>query len=152
MDIKIRYATALAMIAHEGQVRRGTHPYSIHPVTLGMTALANGMSTDCIIAALLHDTIEDTWVTLEFLEGLSWISEYSLELIKALTRPEGMTAQKHIRSILASKNKDLLLLKLLDTEDNLFVADGDTWPNMVASLTRYKGNKVKLEKALKELS
>lgn len=83
--------------------------------------------------------------------GYSRISEYSLELIKALTRPEGMTAQKHIRSILASKNKDLILLKLLDTEDNLFVADGDTWPNMVASLTRYKGNKVKLEKALKEL-
>lgn len=152
MNLNIRYATALAAIAHDKQIRRGTHPYAIHAVTVGMSALAAGLSEHAVVAALLHDVVEDTWVTMDFLRGLPWISNESLTLIEGMTRQPGETAQKHIRRILASKNKDLLMIKLMDTEDNLFVANGDTWPNMDACLVRYAGNKKKLEKALKELS
>lgn len=53
-------ALALAIEAHDGQVRKGTTiPYIAHPMGVASLALSYGADEDQTIAALLHDTLED---------------------------------------------------------------------------------------------
>jgi (p)ppGpp synthase/HD superfamily hydrolase len=57
---KLSNALALAVQAHEGQIRKGTKiPYISHPMAVSAIALEFGATEDQAIAALLHDAIED---------------------------------------------------------------------------------------------
>jgi len=57
---KLPNALALALEAHEGQVRKSTSiPYISHPMAVASIALEFGATEDQAIAALLHDAIED---------------------------------------------------------------------------------------------
>ena len=57
---KLSPALALAIEAHEGQIRKSTSiPYISHPMAVASIALEFGASEDQAIAALLHDAIED---------------------------------------------------------------------------------------------
>ena len=57
---KLSNALALAIQAHEGQVRKGTKiPYIAHPMAVSAIALEFGATEDQAVAALLHDAIED---------------------------------------------------------------------------------------------
>ncbi|MBQ2698155.1 MAG: bifunctional (p)ppGpp synthetase/guanosine-3',5'-bis(diphosphate) 3'-pyrophosphohydrolase, partial [Clostridia bacterium] len=56
-------AFRLARAAHKGQIRRSGEPYLIHPVEVAVILVDLGMDTDCIVAALLHDVVEDTTIT-----------------------------------------------------------------------------------------
>jgi (p)ppGpp synthase/HD superfamily hydrolase len=63
-------AIALALRAHEAQVRKGDGqlPYIVHPVTVALILSRYTGDEDTIIAGLLHDTLEDTHVTAEEIE------------------------------------------------------------------------------------
>ena len=65
---KIISAYELAAKAHANQVRSSGEPYITHPVAVAYILLELGMDTDTICAALLHDVVEDTDVTLEELK------------------------------------------------------------------------------------
>jgi GTP pyrophosphokinase len=57
---KLSNALALAIQAHEGQVRKGTKiPYIAHPMAVSAIALEFGATEDQAVAGLLHDAIED---------------------------------------------------------------------------------------------
>ena len=61
---KIIKAIEFAVKAHGRTPRKGTDvPYLIHPVGVARTLIDVGMPERCIIAGVLHDTIEDTKVT-----------------------------------------------------------------------------------------
>ena len=64
----IARAYDVAERAHEGQLRKSGEPYITHP--LAVAAILAGLSLDdvTIAAALLHDAVEDTGVTLDDLE------------------------------------------------------------------------------------
>lgn len=62
---RIEDAIALATKAHEGQFRKSGDPYITHPLAVMQIVEDWGMDEDTIIAAVLHDTIEDTEVTLQ---------------------------------------------------------------------------------------
>ncbi|TSC79950.1 MAG: GTP pyrophosphokinase [Candidatus Peregrinibacteria bacterium Gr01-1014_25] len=62
---RIRSAFELAEQAHRGQQRKSGEPYVHHPIAVATILVGMGADTDTIVAALLHDTIEDTPVTLE---------------------------------------------------------------------------------------
>lgn len=62
---RIDSAIALATKAHEGQFRKSGDPYITHPLAVMKIVEAWGMDEDTIIAAILHDTVEDTSVTLQ---------------------------------------------------------------------------------------
>ena len=62
---RIEEAYLLAKRAHEGTLRRSGEPYIVHPVCAAIILVELGMDTDSIVAALLHDVVEDTEVTLE---------------------------------------------------------------------------------------
>ena len=67
---RIEGAIALALRAHEAQVRKGDGqlPYIVHPVTVALILSRYTGDEDTIIAGLLHDTLEDTHVTAEDIE------------------------------------------------------------------------------------
>ena len=57
---RIAQALALAVEAHDGQKRKGTDiPYIAHPIAVASIALEHGADEELVIAALLHDAIED---------------------------------------------------------------------------------------------
>jgi hypothetical protein len=62
---RIERAIALAIRAHDAQVRKGDGqlPYVVHPVTVALILSRYTGDEDTIIAGLLHDTLEDTLVT-----------------------------------------------------------------------------------------
>lgn len=65
----ILYATSFAIEAHKGQLRKYTGmPYIQHPVEVATLVAEMDGTTDMICAALLHDVVEDTEVTLQELK------------------------------------------------------------------------------------
>ncbi|RSD29058.1 HD domain-containing protein [Mesobacillus subterraneus] len=65
----IEKALQIAAAAHEGQYRKNTKiPYIAHPVAVGMILQKAGYSDDLVAAGILHDTVEDTGLTMEDIE------------------------------------------------------------------------------------
>ncbi|MBR3177326.1 bifunctional (p)ppGpp synthetase/guanosine-3',5'-bis(diphosphate) 3'-pyrophosphohydrolase [Candidatus Saccharibacteria bacterium] len=62
---RIEKAIKMATEAHEGQMRKSGDPYISHPLAVMKIVEDWGMDEDTIIAAVLHDTVEDTNITLE---------------------------------------------------------------------------------------
>ena len=65
---RIRAAYEMAKRGHEGQKRKDGSPYLTHCVATAEIAVDFGLDEDSIVAALLHDTIEDTGITHEEIE------------------------------------------------------------------------------------
>ena len=69
--IKVLSAIEFAVKAHMRQLRKGTDiPYVIHPISVGKILVENNCPEECVIAGILHDTLEDTDVTREDLARL----------------------------------------------------------------------------------
>jgi len=82
---KLSNALALAVQAHEGQVRKSTTiPYISHPMAVASIALEFGASEDKAIAALLHAAIEDGGIKYVDLIG-DQFGHYVLELVQGCT-------------------------------------------------------------------
>lgn len=63
---RIEEAIEVAAQAHNGQFRKGTQtPYISHPYAVGLILMNEGCSEEVVIAGILHDTVEDTDLTLE---------------------------------------------------------------------------------------
>ena len=62
---RLDHAIEVAKKAHEGQFRKTGEPYIIHPLAVKKILEEWGMDEDTVIAGVLHDTIEDTDLTLE---------------------------------------------------------------------------------------
>ncbi len=83
-------AIIFAARAHDGQTRKGDGaPYITHPYTVAFMLAEQECSDEAIIAGLLHDTVEDTSVTLEdihrqFGGGIAHIVEICSEPDKSL--------------------------------------------------------------------
>ena len=72
-DIEKAYETARK--AHEGQFRKSGEPYIIHPLCVAIILAELELDKESIIAGLLHDAVEDTWMTIEEVE-----KEFSAEV------------------------------------------------------------------------
>lgn len=62
---RIKHAIEVATKAHEGQFRKTGEPYIVHPLAVKKILEEWGMDEDTIIAGILHDTVEDTDLTIE---------------------------------------------------------------------------------------
>lgn len=66
---RIEEALEVAAQAHHGQFRKGTvTPYISHPYAVGLILMSAGCSEEVVIAGLLHDTVEDTDITLDYIQ------------------------------------------------------------------------------------
>ena len=65
---RIQQAIKVATKAHEGQLRKTGEPYIIHPLAVMKILQEWNMDEDSIVAGVLHDTVEDTELTLKDVE------------------------------------------------------------------------------------
>jgi GTP pyrophosphokinase len=65
----LRHGYAVAERMHEGQMRKSGEAYITHPLAVAQILAELGMDTTTLVAALLHDTVEDTSYTMEQLHG-----------------------------------------------------------------------------------
>lgn len=122
----IMQALMLGDEAHSGQQRNSGEPYIYHPIAVAGILADLQLDHECIAAAILHDTIEDTPVTFEQLEqqfGLTIANLVEgvtkLDKVKFRTRKEA-TAES-FRKLLLAMVKDLrvILIKLADRLHNM---------------------------------
>jgi GTP pyrophosphokinase len=67
---RIYDALRVAYRAHRGQMRKSGEPYIIHPVEVALLLAGLKMDGETVMAGLLHDTVEDTDLTFELIEGM----------------------------------------------------------------------------------
>ena len=65
---RLEKAIEVATKAHEGQLRKTGEPYIIHPIAVMKILQEWNMDEDTVIAGILHDTVEDTTLTLKEIE------------------------------------------------------------------------------------
>ena len=113
--------------AHEGQIDKSGRPYYLHPLRVAMR-LANCTAEERH-AALLHDVVEDTALTLEDLRAFGYSNEV-IELVDILTRrlPGGESHRQYLERIVASRNVKALRVKLADVIDNMSPARSRSLP------------------------
>ena len=69
MSIKIDLACEIAAKAHDGHQRKGKEiSYIVHPMAVAILLAQAGASEEVIMAGILHDTVEDTNLTLKDIE------------------------------------------------------------------------------------
>lgn len=116
-------ADRFARDRHEGQMRRGSDtPYWLHPVRVAMGLMQWGVTDrDVLVAALLHDVVEDTITTPE--EVRSAFGARAENLVVWLTAPDarvaGAAVRDYYRRLLEQGPPDAHLLKIADRSDNL---------------------------------
>ena len=103
-------AMKIAYAAHHGQVDYNGIPYIFHPIHLA-EAMEDEISC---CAALLHDVVEDTEVTME--ELAQEFPTEVIEVLKLLTHAEGVDYFDYVRAI--KKNPIAMKIKLADIAHN----------------------------------
>ncbi len=66
---ELEAAIEIATNAHQGQKRRSGEKYITHPLHVAYTLIEWGMDIDTVLAGVLHDTVEDTELTLDTIEN-----------------------------------------------------------------------------------
>jgi (p)ppGpp synthase/HD superfamily hydrolase len=114
-DIRSDKALALATAAHTGQADKAGEPYIGHVLRVADNFR---YGTDLYVAALLHDVVEDTDVTLQYVR--SAFGDAVADLVDAETRrnDQGETYMDYIARVKASGD-DAVALKLADLADNM---------------------------------
>ncbi|MDI3270709.1 MAG: HD domain-containing protein, partial [Bacillota bacterium] len=122
----IRRAYEYAREAHQGQRRRSGEAYIEHPVAVAQILADLELDDTTIAAALLHDVLEDTRVTIDDLEA-SFGQEVA-SLVDGVTKLERLTFKTHaeaqaenIRKMFLAMAKDIrvILIKLADRLHNM---------------------------------
>jgi GTP pyrophosphokinase len=67
-EARLRKAYDFAALAHDGQRRLSGEPYIVHPLETAIILAEMQLDEDTLVAALLHDSVEDTEVTLQKIE------------------------------------------------------------------------------------
>ena len=137
---RIQQAIAMASAAHSGVVRKSGEPYIFHPYTVAYLLAASGMDDDCVIAGLLHDTVEDTSMTVKeiwsafgnnvanLVDGVTKLTEIrekieNEEVCRQLSREEKQaTAIKKLLTF-AQNDSRIIIIKLFDRLHNMMTLD-----------------------------
>lgn len=109
----------LAQQLHEGQVDKGGKPYFLHVEAVGLSLRPFGEKA--MMAGYLHDSVEDTGVTLTELRSNHGIPESVLGAIQAVSRnlyPEDDTYMDMIRTIASDAPYIARLVKIADNAHN----------------------------------
>jgi GTP pyrophosphokinase len=116
----------MAKDAHKGQKRESGTPYFTHPIEVCRILMGLGADSATICAALLHDVVEDTKITVEQIK--KEIGSEIANLVEGLTNLEKFRfgsreeySNENIRKVLLASSKDIrvILIKLADRLHNM---------------------------------
>lgn len=125
LDI-IEKAFRFAKEKHSVQLRKSGEPYIIHPLAVATIVIELGMDTESVVAALLHDVIEDTDASLE--EITRQFGRGAAALVDGVTKigriPFSSREEEHaenIRKMLIAMAEDIrvIIIKLADRLHNM---------------------------------
>ncbi|RXZ69489.1 bifunctional (p)ppGpp synthetase/guanosine-3',5'-bis(diphosphate) 3'-pyrophosphohydrolase [Fusobacterium necrophorum] len=121
---KIKLAYFLAEESHRGQYRKSGEAYIMHPIEVAKILVELKSDTDTIIAAILHDIVEDTFITLADIEYN--FGKNVAHLVDGVTKlkslPNGTKNQsENIRKMILAMTQNLhvILIKLADRLHNM---------------------------------
>ena len=134
-------ALSIAIDAHKHQIRKSGEPYVIHPILVACITVQFSNDEIMVQAALLHDVVEDTNITIEELEVI--FSEDVVHIVEGLTKIVKIRDEKLIasssnerlmnsaltfRKMLIASIKDIriLVIKLCDRLHNMLTLDSLT--------------------------
>ena len=122
VDKAYRFADA----KHKQQLRKSGEPYIIHPLAVAEIVVEIGLDTDAILAALLHDCLEDTDASYEEIVKLFGPTVAELvEGVTKLTRVNFSTTEEqqmeNLRKMFMAMSKDIrvILIKISDRLHNM---------------------------------
>ncbi len=125
-DKRVRRAFEMAVEAHRHQRRKSGEPYIHHPIAVAKITCGDiGLGVNSVICALLHDTVEDTDVTIddikkEFGPVIAKIIDGLTKISKISDQTESIQAENY-RKILLTLSDDIrvILIKLADRLHNM---------------------------------
>ena len=122
----LREAWRVGAAAHAGQTRKSGEPYITHPVAVAGVLAELGLDVETLIAAILHDTIEDTPLRREeiaarFGEDVAELVDGVTKLDKLKFRDRQEAAAESFRKMLLAMSRDLrvIMIKLADRLHNM---------------------------------
>lgn len=110
MDLEL--VIAIASFAHRGQLDKGGSPYILHPLRV-MLAVPAVLAYQ--MAAVLHDVVEDTVITLDNLRE-SDLPGRVVDAVDCLTKREGQSYEEYLECV--AKDEIARIVKLADLRDN----------------------------------
>ena len=134
----VQNALELSIKAHEGQFRKSGEPYVIHPILVAVITAYFSNDEHMVIAALLHDVVEDTDTTLEEIEevfgkdvkhivnGLTKITEIrEYELVSSKDNTKLLSSALTFRKMLIASIDDVrvMVVKLCDRMHNMLTLE-----------------------------
>jgi hypothetical protein len=111
----IEDAIAFAAQAHQGQLDRQGEPYIFHPLRVMLGVKQAGGTDEELVAAALHDVVEDTDTRLEELSEL--FGAHVAELVDAMSRREGESYDDYMGRCIAG-GPGAIRIKTADLTDN----------------------------------
>jgi guanosine-3',5'-bis(diphosphate) 3'-pyrophosphohydrolase len=122
----LRRAYDTAAAAHEGQVRKTGDPYISHPVAVAHMLAQYGLDADTIAAAFLHDTVEDTPLTLaqvevDFGQDIAQLIDgvTKLDRVRYSNREQAQAASIRKMVVAMARDVRVLIIKLFDRLHNM---------------------------------
>ncbi|MCI0611590.1 HD domain-containing protein, partial [bacterium] len=123
---QIRAAFNMALDAHKEMRRKSGEPYILHPLAVAQIVAEDiGLDSTAVVAALLHDVVEDTHVRLEEIEKI--FGKKIASIVDGLTKISGVFEQgssaqaENFRKMLLTLSDDVrvILIKLADRLNNM---------------------------------
>ena len=119
MPNTLEAAIIIATYLHRGVFDKGGNPYIRHPMWVANQLAVNGGNIDEIIVGWLHDTVEDTALSLEELNA--WFAPHIVAAVEAMTFQtighEEETRNAYIRRV--ARNPIARKVKLMDLKHNM---------------------------------
>src|SRR5690554_2700317 len=141
---RLRRAFEVAADAHQHQRRKSGEPYIFHPIAVAkIVASEIGLGVTSIAAALLHDVVEDTDITVEDIERM--FNPKIAKIVEGLTKIAKVKTDENIS--LQAENFRKMLLTLNDDVRVILIKIADRLHNMQAmeSMADYKQAKIASE-------
>ncbi len=130
---RLKAAFDYAVQCHEGQMRKSGEPYIIHPIAVAGIVADLELDMDSIVAALLHDCVEDTESTNE--EVAKMFGQTVADLVDGVTKLTRVTytskaeeQMENLRKMLMAMGKDIrvILIKICDRLHNMQTMEHQT--------------------------
>ncbi len=143
---KIFESIEFATKAHSGQFRKGTQvPYIIHPLNVARILIEYECADEVIMAAILHDVVEDTPITLDDIKQNFGVQV--TKLVAALSEPDKSDSweNRKLHTINHLKNApiEVLLIACADKLDNIRAIREDLAKQGEAAWSRFNRPKTK---------
>jgi GTP diphosphokinase / guanosine-3',5'-bis(diphosphate) 3'-diphosphatase len=123
---KLEAAYQVALHSHAGQLRKSGEDYTVHPLQVASLAAHMKLDADALVAAILHDCVEDSHLTLEAVQAQ--FGDAVMHLVDGLTKIENLKLAsreeqqaENFRKMLLAMSRDLrvMLIKLCDRTHNM---------------------------------